>query len=81
MKPFITVCETYNENLVYLAPDEINLEKGTPVRIIGSTFDGVEGTFVKVAPGKRRRVFVMVEGLIGVMLTQISDGYIQVLDT
>lgn len=81
MLQFISVCNTYNEKLQYLSPEEVDLAKGTKVRIIGGSFDGVEGTFVKVAPGKRRRVFVMVEGLIGVMLTQISDGYIQVLDT
>lgn len=80
MAQFISVCNTHNEKLRYLSPDEIDLSKGTRVRIAGGTFDGVEGTFVRVAPGKHKRVFVMVEGVIGVMLTQITDGYIQVLD-
>ena len=42
MQQFIAVCETHNEQLMYLNPDEINIAKGTPVRIIGGTFDGVE---------------------------------------
>ena len=46
LQQFMTVCDTYDDNLVYLSPNEIKLEKGTPVKIIGSAFDGVEGTFV-----------------------------------
>ena len=81
MKPFIAVCETYNENLVYLAPDEINLEKGTPVRIIGSSFDGVEGTFVKVQKRRKKQVVVLVQGVAAVMIAEFTDGYLQVLES
>lgn len=80
MQQFITVCNTYNDKLRYLSPDEVNLQKGTRVKIIGGAFDGVEGTFVKVATRRKKEVVIMVEGIIGVMLTHITDGYIQVLD-
>jgi transcription antitermination factor NusG len=80
MQQFITVCNTYNDKLRYLSPDEVNLQKGTRVKIIGGVFDGVEGTFVKVATRRKKEVVIMVEGIIGVMLTHITDGYIQVLD-
>lgn len=80
MQQFISVCETHNEKLVFLSPDEINLEKGTPVKIIGSAFDGVEGVFVKVEKSRKKRVVVQLQGIAAVMIAEITDGYIQVLD-
>ena len=79
MQQFMTVCDTYNENLIYLSPDEINLKEGTPVRIIGSVFDGVEGTFVKVNKSRKKSVVVMIQGLTAVMIAEFEDGYLQVL--
>ena len=80
MRPFIAVCETLNENLVYLSPDEINLERGTPVRIVGSAFDGIEGTFVKVNKRRKKQVVVQVQGVVVVMIAEFTDGYLQVLE-
>lgn len=79
MQQFIAVCSSHNEDLVYLSPDEINIEKGTPVRIVGSSFDGVEGTFVKVDKSRKKRVVVLVQGVAAVMLAEFSDGYLEVL--
>lgn len=81
MRQFMRVCDTYNEKLVYLAPDEINLAQGTPVRIVGSMFDGVEGTFVKVGKGRRKQVVVMIHGIAAVMVAEFTDGYLQVLES
>ncbi len=80
MKQFIAACNTYDEKLVYLSPDEINLAKGTPVKIVGSAFDGIEGTFVKVDGVRKKRVVVMVNGIAAVMVAEFTDGYLQVLD-
>lgn len=80
MQQFIAVCNTYDDKLVYLAPDEINLAKGTPVKIIGGAFDGVEGSFVKVEGKRQKRVVVLVQGITAVMLAEFTDGYLQVLD-
>lgn len=79
MERFITVCNTYNEKLVYLNPDEINLEKGTPVQIIGGPFDGIEGTFVKVDGIRNRRVAVLVPGIAAVVIADITKGCLKVL--
>ena len=81
MQPFIAVCETHDEKLVYLSSDEINLDKGTPVRIVGSSFDGVEGTFVKVQKRRKKQVVVLVQGVAAVMIAEITDGYLQVLES
>ena len=80
MEHFITVCDSYNEKLVYLNPSEINLEKGTPVQIVGGAFDGVEGTFVKVEGIRNRRVAVLVPGIAAVVIADITRGCLKVLD-
>ncbi|MBR2360203.1 MAG: UpxY family transcription antiterminator [Bacteroidaceae bacterium] len=79
MQQFITVCNTYDDKLVYLAPDEINIEKGTPVKIVGSAFDGVEGIFVTVNKRRKKQVVVQVQGIAAVMIAKFTDGYLQVL--
>lgn len=80
MHQFIAVCDSYDDRLVYLSPDEINLNEGTRVQIVGSTFDGVEGTFVKVKNKRKKRVVVQVRGVAAVMLYEFTDGYLQVLE-
>lgn len=80
MQQFIKVCETYHEKLVYLAPHEIHLSEGTPVRIVGSAFDGVEGTFVKIRNRRKKRVVVLVRDVAAVVLAEFTDGYLQVLE-
>lgn len=80
MEQFMRICDTHNEKLVYLTPDEVNLAKGTNVKIIGGAFDGVEGVFVKVEGKRKKRVVVILQGLVAVATAEISDGFIQVLD-
>ncbi len=80
MQQFIAVCETHDDKLTYLSPEEINLSEGTRVRIVGSTFDGVEGIFVKVKNKRKKRVVVQVQGIAAVMLAEFTDGYLQVLE-
>lgn len=79
MEQFITVCNTYNEQLVYLKPEEINLGKGTPVQIIGGAFDGIEGTFIKIEGIRNRRVAVLVPGIAAVVIADITKGCLKVL--
>lgn len=80
MQQFIAVCETHNERLVYLSPEEVHLDKGTPVKIVGGEFDGVEGTFVKVSGKRKKQVVVCVQGIAAVMIVEFADGYLQVLE-
>ena len=80
MQQFIAVCETHDERVTYLAPDEINLSEGTRVKIIGGNFDGIEGTFVKVKNKHKKRVVVEVRGIAAVMLAELTDGYLQVIE-
>lgn len=80
MEQFIAVCDTYNEKLIYLNPSEINLEKGTPVQIVGGAFDGVQGTFIKVEGIRNRRVAVLVPGIAAVVIADITQGCLKVLE-
>ena len=48
MQRFIAVAGTYNDHLLYFQPEELNLSKGTKVRITGGDFEGQEGVFLKV---------------------------------
>lgn len=79
MLQFIKVCDTYDDKLLYLAPHEIRLKEGTPVRIVGSMFDGVEGTFLKVDGSRKKRVVVLLQDVTAVVLAEFTDGYLQVL--
>lgn len=78
MDQFIKVCETHNDKLLYLAPDEIDLAKGTLVRVVGGPFDGIEGVFVKVKGVRSRRVVVQIEG-VAVATAEIEPQYIEVV--
>lgn len=79
MEQFIRVINTYNENLVFLKPEEVNLKKGTPVRIIGGPFDGIEGIFIKVKGHRNRRVVVQIEGITAVAIAEVTQDLIEVL--
>lgn len=52
MQRFIAVSGTYDDHLLYFQPDELNLSKGTKVRITGGEFEGgffVEDTHIEPA--------------------------------
>ena len=80
MLQFMSVCETRDNRLVYVAPGEVELAKGTPVKIVGGVFDGVEGVCVKLNKGWKKKVVVLVHGVAAVVIAEITDGYLQVLE-
>jgi hypothetical protein len=77
MQRFISVCETHDERLLYLSPDEVRLASGTPVKIIGSKFDGVEGTFMRVEGKRKKHVVVCIQGVAAVAIATLEDCYLQ----
>lgn len=79
MEQFISVTRNYNEHLIYLRPEELDLNNGTPVRILGGPFDGVEGTFMKVKGSRRKRVVVMIKGIVGVAMAEVTPDLLEVL--
>lgn len=79
MNQFMAVTRTCNEELLYLEPEEINLTKGTPVRILGGPFDGIEGIFVKVKGVRSKRVVVLLPGVTAVATAEIKPDLIEVI--
>lgn len=79
MKHFIAVASIYHEKMIYLKPEEVNLKKGTPVRILGGPFDGVEGIFMKIKGVRSRRVVVLIHGVAAVATAEIETDLIEVI--
>ncbi len=80
MEQFIAISNARIDEITYIQPGEIELEKGTKVRIHGGTFDGTEGIFVKVKGKRNRRVVVLIEGLAAVAINaEISPDFIEIL--
>ena len=79
MQRFIAVAGTYNDHLMYFQPDELNLSKGTKVRIIGGDFEGQEGIFQKVKGARDRRVVIEIQGVIAVAMATIHPDLIEVI--
>ena len=80
MQRFIAVAGTYNDHLLYFQPDELNLSKGTRVRIIGGDFEGQEGLFLKVKGARDRRVVIEIQGVIAVAMATIHPDLIEVIE-
>lgn len=78
MRNFMTVATKYGEDLRYFRPEDINLSKGTRVRIIGGVFDGVEGTYMRVEGSRTRRVVVMLDGIMAVT-AQVHPDLVEVI--
>ena len=79
MANFIKVTGTAADGLLFFSPDEVNLIKGTRVRIHGGQFDGLEGTFIKVKGARDRRVVVEIEGVIVVATCTLKCDLVEVL--
>ena len=79
MKRFIAVASICHEKMTYLKPEEVDLRKGTLVRVLGGPFDGVEGVFVKVKGVRSRRVVVLIQGIAAVVTAEIETDLIEVI--
>ncbi|WP_455967307.1 UpxY family transcription antiterminator [Bacteroides fluxus] len=79
MQRFIAVAGSYNDHLLYFQPEELNLSKGTKVRITGGDFEGQEGVFLKVKGARDRRVVIQIQGIIAVAMATIHPDLIEVI--
>ena len=79
MQRFIAVAGSYNDQLLYFQPEELNLSKGTKVRITGGDFEGQEGVFLKVKGARDRRVVIEIQGVIAVAMATIHPDLIEVI--
>ena len=65
---------------MFFDPSEINLAKGTRVRVIGGEFEGYEGVFVKVKGARDRRVVIAIQGVMAVAMATIHPDLIQSIE-
>lgn len=80
MKDFIAVAGSMDEQLLYLPPEELDLSKGTPVRILGGKFKGQEGIFMKIKGARDRRVVIAIQGVVAVALATVSPNLVEPLE-
>lgn len=73
MADFMRVAGQYEENVAYYSPEELHLEKGTRVRILGGPFDGVEGVFLKVQGARARRLVVQIPNTLAAVVSVEPD--------
>ena len=79
MEDFIKVSGQNEADTVYLKPEEVDLTKGTRVRILGGPFDSVEGYFLRVKGKRDKRLVVWVERVIATAV-EISPDLIEVIE-
>ena len=80
MEQFRQVVEDDTIDKIYYAPGELNIDKGTKVRVHGGPMDGVEGVLLKVK-GKRARQFTMeVEGTIALSTNVENFHLVEVVE-
>lgn len=79
MEDFIRVTSDYEQHVKFYRPEEINLPKGTRVRVLGGLFDGVEGVFMKVRGKRSRQVVVVVPDVMAVSV-EVHPDLIEILD-
>ena len=79
MNEFIELAKHYEEELLYFRPEEIHLERGVRVRVIGGPFDGVVGTLMKVKGKRSKRIVVKINDIAAIASAQIDPEYIEIL--
>lgn len=79
MRRFIAIAGTNDDQLIYLQPQDINLAKGTRVRLHGGMFDGQEGIFMKVKGARNKRLVVAIQGVIAVATVVVHPELVEVL--
>lgn len=78
MEQFIRVTAKYNEDFVYISPEDADLKKGTRVRVLSGPFAGSEGLFVKVKGNRNRRLVVAVDTIAAVSV-EVSPKDVEVV--
>ena len=78
MTNFIKVASHLEEKLTYYKPEEIDIKKGTRVRIHGGIFDGVEGIFMRTEGVRDRRLVVLLDGVMAVS-AKVHPDLVEVL--
>ena len=77
MEMFIKAVED-SKNPLYFTPDELNVEKGTRIRLIGGDMDGYEGILMRVKGSRTKRLLVEIAQTL-ISAVEVSPDLIEVL--
>ena len=80
MQTFIAVAGSYDDQLIWINPEDLNFKKGTRVRITAGDFEGQEGTFIKVKGARDKRVVIAIQGIIAVAMATLHPSLIEVIN-
>ena len=79
MQDFIRVSSNPEADTSYLRPEEVNIKKGTRVRILGGDLDGVCGVFMRVKGKRNKRLVVVLDGIMAAA-TEVQPELIEVIE-
>lgn len=79
MEQFIRVAEQWEADVCYYRPEELGATGGERVRIVGGTFNGVEGRLMKITGKRNKRVVIQLEGVLAVAITVENPEYLEIL--
>ncbi len=79
MERFIAVSRNSIDDAVYLTPGEVDLTRGTRVRLHGGPLDGVEAIYVKLQGKRNKRIVVEIPNVITVATATVAPDFIEVL--
>lgn len=79
MEDFIRVTRQHEHRVTYFKPGEVDLKKGTRVRILGGVFDGVEGVFLKICGIRSRRLVVSIPHTL-IAAVEVEPDLIEVIE-
>lgn len=79
MDDFISVTKQDVNRLLFFKPGELEVKRGTPVRLHGGAFDGIQGLLMKVTGKRNKRVVIEVSGVVSVALDSDDVQFVEVL--
>lgn len=79
MRNFINVASRYTEDILYVKPEEVQLNKGVRVRVHGGPFDGLEGELLRLKGKRSKRVVVRIDQLAVVAASVIEPDLLEIL--
>ena len=80
MLNFIAVAGNQKERVQFLDAEKLDWEAGQRVRIIGGTFAGVEGIYLRTTKKHERRVVVKLDGIAAVATTALPSVLVEPIE-
>lgn len=79
MENFMRLTQHAEQKLTYFHPDEIKLNVGDKIKVVGGIFDGVEGVLMRV-PGKRGKQLVVSIPDVSAVAVSLSPEMVELID-